>query len=81
MKRKPLSDQRGGLTVTMAPHTKTKIDRLSARTQLSRGRLIDLAIDGIEACSTCLGCGRVAGPNGPDTEACPVCDGQRVTRS
>lgn len=77
MKRKPLATTRDGLTMTLAPFTKTKIDRLASYTGLSRGRIVDAAIEAVGVCSSCDGTGRIE----PSKARCGRCSGNGIATS
>jgi DnaJ-class molecular chaperone len=53
--RQRQSTTREQSTFTLSPHTIARLTLLAEASGLSRGRLIDMAIDGIEPCETCQG--------------------------
>ncbi len=85
MKRRPILVSGNGtreyLTVTIAKHTRTRIDRICASTHLARGRLVDIALASIEPCGDCRGTGRENGPLGLETVECAGCRGSKVVPS
>jgi len=56
-----MTDKREFLTATIAPHTRARIDAFCKATGLSRGRLLDLAVDSLDICEACQGRGLVDG--------------------
>jgi hypothetical protein len=65
-------------TITLSPRSEAILARMSERTGIARGRLVDAALDLIEVCPDCHGAGVVSGPYGQATETCPGCAGHRV---
>lgn len=68
------------ISATVAPHTKARLDALTTRLGLSRGRVLDLALDALEECPSCEGTGRLLSPSGIDAR-CADCHGQGMVPS
>lgn len=60
------------VTATVAQHTRARIEAFCRVTGLSRGRLIDLAIDALDVCKQCDGKGQ------GEAHACGQCGGDGV---
>lgn len=56
-------------TMTLAPRTEAKLASLSKASGIPRGRIVDLAVDSIEACEECQGTGET------DGHRCDACRG------
>ena len=76
--RKPVHVSRTMRTVTLSPRSEALLAMLSNLTGIPRGRIIDLALDCLEACPDCQGSGVVSGPMGPETETCTTCHGTKI---
>ncbi len=63
------------LTATIARTTRARLEDLTARTGIARGRLLDIALATIEACEDCNGQGIQEDARGA---VCAVCRGSRV---
>lgn len=63
------------LTATVAPHTFARVDALAARAGVSRGVILDRAVDCLDVCDACDGSGTV------DDRTCLACAGHRVIPS
>jgi hypothetical protein len=48
--------------LTVSPRTEARLTSLAARTGLSRGRIVDLALANVQTCPVCEGIGAVSGP-------------------
>lgn len=62
------------ISATVAPHTKARLDALAARLGVSRGRVLDLALDALTDCDACEGIGRAL----HSAEPCRACSGTGV---
>lgn len=80
------------LTATVAEHTLSKVDDIVRLTGMSKGQVVDLALDAIEVCPACQGHGRLVGEPGREEEAripregesgrrCYECSGYRIVPS
>jgi hypothetical protein len=72
--RGPMGIGREPLTVTLAPHTIKRLTALSSRVRLSRGRLLDLALEGLDVCEDCQG----EGLESDGMTRCGTCQGNRL---
>ena len=67
-----LATGREHMTATVAPYTKARAQKLAARSGLSIGRVLDLALDCLDVCEACDGTGRV------NDRQCVACGGHAL---
>ena len=65
----PVDTKRRWMSASVAPHTLARIDTLASKAGISRGRVLDLALDAMEECEVCDGHGRA------EDRRCPECLG------
>ena len=56
--------------LTLSPRTESLLTVLAARTGLSRGRIVDLAVANVQACPVCDGWAALDGGKGAPCAAC-----------
>ncbi len=74
MSARPSRIGREPSTFTLAPHTVARLAKLSELTGVSRGRLIDLVVEGLDVCDDCRGTGRAS----DEATKCGTCQGNRL---
>lgn len=72
MPRVALRHMRVYLTVTVSPRTVERLDLLARTLGLARGRIVDQAVDCLDACESCGGAG------GDADGVCEACGGARI---
>lgn len=72
-----LDGKREMVAATVSPRTLARLDMMARVTGLSRGIILDAAIQSVDVCNECRGTGFTPYDD-PSGERCPECAGYRV---
>ena len=78
MRARTVRSVRAFRTLTLSPRTEALLTSYANVTGISRGRIVDLAIEAVHPCDKCHGSGAIDSTLGPFTVRCPECSGQRL---